>query len=54
MRPERESPDTPRCGECGRFMETHACKDRLVVYRCCGREITRFRPQFTQAAERLQ
>jgi len=53
MRPEDERPDAPRCDSCGRFMEAASTRDRLVVYKCCGIERTRFRPQFVAPREAI-
>jgi len=50
-RPEEESPEVPRCRECGRFMQVRDYGDRAVVYECCEGTKIRFRPQFTRPTE---
>jgi hypothetical protein len=54
MRAEHESPETPRCRDCGRFMEVLSRHERAVRYRCCGRTRVAFRPQFVMAREVLR
>jgi len=29
---------TPRCGSCGRLMETFSNDGLVIVYECCGRK----------------
>lgn len=29
---------TPRCRDCGRFMELYDDSDDVLLYQCCGRE----------------
>lgn len=53
-RPEDQKPEQPRCNACGQFMELEESdRERVQVYSCCGRTVTRFRPEFIEPTERM-